>query len=97
MALEQASQYKTRIARDPEIMAGKPVVRGTRIPNENNPKGIENVLSIVRCLYEGSSRFFRLRQPHAGVILLRPGAESDLNVKWQRLAFVLTTYRHQLD
>ncbi len=33
MATEQAT-YKLRIITDPEIMVGKPVVRGTRIPVE---------------------------------------------------------------
>lgn len=29
-----AAMYHDRISRDPEVMAGKPVVRGTRIPVE---------------------------------------------------------------
>jgi uncharacterized protein (DUF433 family) len=31
---EVAARYGDRIVRDPEILAGKPVVRGTRIPVE---------------------------------------------------------------
>jgi uncharacterized protein (DUF433 family) len=31
---ELAGIYKARITRDPEIMVGKPVVKGTRIPVE---------------------------------------------------------------
>lgn len=34
MATEQQQRYSTRITVDPEIMVGKPVVKGTRIPVE---------------------------------------------------------------
>ncbi|MSQ15212.1 MAG: DUF433 domain-containing protein [Dehalococcoidia bacterium] len=34
MAKEQQELYAERIIRDPEIMVGKPVVKGTRIPVE---------------------------------------------------------------
>lgn len=34
MTTEKESDYKERITQDPEIMVGKPVIRGTRIPVE---------------------------------------------------------------
>lgn len=40
---------------------------------------------------------FRLRQPHAGVIYLRLDPTVNLQVKIDRLAYVLDHYHHQLD
>lgn len=34
MAAERQPSYKTRIVQDPDILVGKPIVRGTRIPVE---------------------------------------------------------------
>jgi predicted nuclease of predicted toxin-antitoxin system len=40
---------------------------------------------------------FRLQQPHAGVIFLRLGTYAPLELKIERLSFVLTHYADQLD
>jgi predicted nuclease of predicted toxin-antitoxin system len=40
---------------------------------------------------------FRLKRPHAGVIFLRLGTYAPLNLKIERLAYVLTHYADQLD
>jgi predicted nuclease of predicted toxin-antitoxin system len=40
---------------------------------------------------------FRLQQPHAGVIFLRLGTYAPLELKIERLSFVLTHYGMQLD
>jgi predicted nuclease of predicted toxin-antitoxin system len=40
---------------------------------------------------------FRLQQPHAGVIFLRLGTYAPLDLKIERLSFVLTHYEDQLD
>jgi len=40
---------------------------------------------------------FRLKLPHAGVIFLRLGAYAPLQLKTDRLSFVLTHYMDQLD
>jgi predicted nuclease of predicted toxin-antitoxin system len=40
---------------------------------------------------------FRLKLPHAGVIFLRLGTYAPLDLKIERLSFVLTHYATQLD
>jgi predicted nuclease of predicted toxin-antitoxin system len=40
---------------------------------------------------------FRLKLPHAGVIFLRLGTYSPLDLKIERLSYVLTHYGTQLD
>jgi predicted nuclease of predicted toxin-antitoxin system len=40
---------------------------------------------------------FRLQRPHAGVIFLRLGTYAPLDLKIERLSYVLTHYTDQLD
>jgi predicted nuclease of predicted toxin-antitoxin system len=40
---------------------------------------------------------FRFKRPHAGVIFLRLGTYASLELKIERLSFVLTHYADQLD
>ena len=41
---DEAEKYQDRIVQDPEIMVGKPVVKGTRIPVERILAHLEDVL-----------------------------------------------------
>jgi predicted nuclease of predicted toxin-antitoxin system len=40
---------------------------------------------------------FRFKRPHAGVIFLRLGTYAPLDLKIERLSFILTQYADQLD
>jgi uncharacterized protein (DUF433 family) len=99
--------YQDRIITDPGILAGKPVVRGTRIPVElvldhlaQNPDLGDLFAAYPRLTREDVQACLayaiRERLPHAGIILFRLRATA-FAVKRERLAVVLRDHVTQLD